>query len=334
MLMDVQLAEVAENATPVRSSYTPLEPVELRQTLGLLGRGPYDPTTQWDAAGLWRTFLTPFGAATLRLTQTRFGVDAIAWGPGARWTIDGVPELLGASDDWNELDVSAHPLLVEVRRRTAGMRLMRTRRVFEALAPAIIEQKITSVEAYREWARLVRAHGAVPPGPAPDGMRVCPSAETWRRIPSWQWHSAGVDPQRSRTLVTAARVASGLERTIEVPIGGMSAVGTGGAGGAAVGGGAIISARLRSVSGIGVWTAAETAQRAHGDPDAVSVGDYHLASIVGHALTGHATDDDGMLELLEPWAGQRQRVVRLILASGVMPPRRGPRATITDHRGH
>ncbi|TAM70822.1 MAG: DNA-3-methyladenine glycosylase 2 family protein [Microbacteriaceae bacterium] len=293
--------------------------MDLRLTLGVLGRGPHDPTTKWDVAGLWRTFLTPLGAVTLRLTQTRVGVDALAWGPGAHWALDGLPELLGASDDWSALDVSAHPLLTEVRRRTAGLRLPRTRRVFEALAPAVIEQKVTSLEAYRSWVRLLRAHGAVAPGPAPGGMRVAPSAEAWRRIPSWEWHRTGVDPQRSRSLVTAARVASGLERTAEL-VGGMPLPGE------------VVAARLRSVSGIGVWTAAETAQRAHGDPDAVSVGDYGLAAIVGYALTGSTTDDDGMLELLAPWSGQRQRVVRLIGASGVVPPRHGPRATITDHR--
>jgi 3-methyladenine DNA glycosylase/8-oxoguanine DNA glycosylase len=96
--------------------------------------------------------------------------------------------------------------------------------------------------------------------------------------------------------------------------------------------GADAAAKLRTIAGIGVWTAAETLQRSHGDPDQISVGDYHLASIVGVALTGEATDDDGMLDLLQPWAGQRQRVVRLILASGRRPERRGPRATITDHR--
>nr|WP_308469012.1 DNA-3-methyladenine glycosylase 2 family protein [Glaciibacter superstes] len=311
----------SRDSAPLRCSYTPREPVELRLTLGILGRGPHDPTSRWDAAGLWRTLLAPTGPATLRLTQTRAGVDAIAWGAGAPWALHCLPELLGASDDWSALDVSMHPLLAEARRRTEGLRLPRTRRVFEALAPAIIEQKVTSLEAYRSWVRLLRAHGTVAPGPAPADMRVVPSAEAWRRIPSWEWHRAGVDPQRSRTLVSAARVAAGLERTADRVDGAPLP-------------GAIVAARLCSVNGIGVWTAAETAQRAHGDPDAVSVGDYHLASIVGYALTGSATDDDGMLELLAPWEGQRQRVVRLIGASGVMPPRHGPRAAITDHRWH
>jgi 3-methyladenine DNA glycosylase/8-oxoguanine DNA glycosylase len=311
---DSASASASHAHEPLRTRYAPTAPVDLRRTLGPLGRGPYDPTTTWDAAGLWRTFLTPDGAATMRLTQAGAGIDATAWGPGAEWAIAGVPELLGADDDWSALDVSANPFLAEVRRRTTGMRLMRTRRVFEALVPAVLEQKVTSIEAYRSWARLVRAHGTAAPGPAPAGLKVCPSSEVWRHIPSWEWHRAGVDPRRSRVVVEAARVASALERTAELP------------------GGDAAARRLRTVSGIGIWTAAEITQRALGDPDAISVGDYHLASIVGYALTGMKTDDDGMLELLAPWAGQRQRVVRLILASGVMPPRRGPRATITDHR--
>ncbi|MDQ1531086.1 MAG: hypothetical protein QOE37_1191, partial [Microbacteriaceae bacterium] len=90
--------------------------------------------------------------------------------------------------------------------------------------------------------------------------------------------------------------------------------------------------RLRAVPGVGLWTYAEVAQRALGDADAVSVGDYHLAAAVGWALVGRPVDDDGMLELLEPWRGHRQRVVRLIYRSGVRTPRRGPRITIEDHR--
>lgn len=89
---------------------------------------------------------------------------------------------------------------------------------------------------------------------------------------------------------------------------------------------------LTRLPGIGVWTSAETRIRALGDPDAVSVGDYHLAHEVGNALTGHRTDDDGMLEILAPWAGQRQRVIRLIGASGVREERRGPRMSVEDHR--
>ena len=54
--------------------------------------------------------------------------------------------------------------------------------------------------------------------------------------------------------------------------------------------------RLQALSGIGPWTSAEIRQRSCGDADAVSVGDYHLPSIVGWALTRQKTDDAGMLE--------------------------------------
>jgi 3-methyladenine DNA glycosylase/8-oxoguanine DNA glycosylase len=148
-------------------------------------------------------------------------------------------------------------------------------------------------------------------------MRVCPSAIDWGRIPSWEWHRAGVDPGRAATVAAAARVGAGLQRTV-----------TAGRGGVAV------TSALRSVPGIGIWTAAEIVQRAHGDPDTVSVGDYHLAALVGWALVGKPVDDDGMLDLLAPWAGHRHRVVRLIESSGFSKPRFGPRAPRVNHRPH
>ena len=128
----------------------------------------------------------------------------------------------------------------------------------------------------------------------------------------------GEDARAAAQLRTrATAVASGLERTIALGRGGPE-----------------VAKRLRSIPGIGVWTAAETTQRAHGDADAVSVGDYHLPAVVGWALAGQPVDDDGMLELLSPWAGQRQRIMRLIGASGFRKPRFGPRMTVQDHRHH
>jgi 3-methyladenine DNA glycosylase/8-oxoguanine DNA glycosylase len=307
----------SSGATPaVETRYRPDGPLDLRRTLGPLARGPYDPAFRWEGAVAWRTASTPEGPVTVRLAADGDGVRATAWGAGAEWAIAGVPELLGEGDDWSGCDVAAHPLLREVRRRTPGLRLPRTRLVFEALMPAIIEQKVTTLEARRAWRMLLMEYGTEPPGPAPAGMRVPPPADVWRRIPSWVWHRVGVTPQRSSTAMRCAPLAAALERTL--------------AHGRT--GDAIVRA-LTSIPGVGVWTAAETTQRSHGDPDSVSVGDYHLPAIVGFVLTGrHGVDDDGMLELLEPWRGHRQRVMRLVLASGITPPRRGPRMTIADHR--
>ena len=310
----------AQGAAPIRTVYAPRHPLNLKQTLRPLSRGTHDPTLRWDGPSVWRTMGTPAGPATLHLTQrdgVSGGISAIAWGPGAEHAIAGVPELCGDGDDWTGFDVSANAFLADTYRRAPGLRLLRTNAVFEAILPAILEQKVTGIEARRAWRQLILKYGTVPPGPAPEGMRVIPGADVWRKIPSWDWHKAGVGPQRSETAVRVAVVAASLERTLSLGRGGTE-----------------VATKLRSLRGIGVWTAAETTQRSHGDPDSPSVGDYHLPAVVGWALIGKPVDDDGMLELLAPWAGHRQRVMRLIEVSGFSKPKFGPRMTIQDHRRH
>lgn len=300
---------------PLTTTYAPVREVSLRLTLGVLPQGGTDPTVQRDGAAWWLTMLTPLGDASLRLSGGGAApVSAAAWGPGAEWAIDRVPELLGAGDACDDFEAHRHPLVAELHRRSPGLRLARTGQVMAALVPSILFQKVTAKEAKASWRWLLRRHGRPAPGPAPLGMRVVPSSAEWRRIPSWDWHRAGVGPQRSDTIMRATAVGSGLERSASV-------------------GGAEARRRMRTIVGIGEWTAAETAQRSHGDPDAVSFGDFHICKRVGWALTGARVDDDGMRELLEPWAGHRQRVVRLIGASGAGDyERHGPRMTIADYR--
>lgn len=301
----------------ISTTYAPRRPVGLRRTLAPLRRGLGDPTFRVEGERIWRTLRTPAGPATLAIERTADGVEARAWGDGAEWAIAGVPELLGEGDDWSDLDVSASPVLAASLHRNPGLRLMRTRQVFEMMLAAILEQKVTGEQARQSWRALLRKFGSPAPGPAPAGMIVFPNAEVWRRVPSWEWHRAGVGPERAAAALRAAGVAASLERTLDKGRGGVE-----------------VERALRSIPGIGVWTAAETMQRAHGDPDRPSVGDYHLPALVGWALIGRPVDDDGMLELLAPYAGHRQRVMRLIENSGIAKPRFGPRMTIQDHRGH
>lgn len=294
--------------------WSPSFPVDVRRTLAPLARGRYDPTHQTTDDGLlWRTSRTPDGPVSYVLEQRGAReVRAEAWGAGAAWALAGLPALLGDGDDLSGFD-PVHPLLVATHRAHPGLRIPRTGRVFEALAPAILEQKVTGQQARASFRRLVLQYGEPAPGPVPAGMRVPPSPEAWRRIPSWEWHRAGVDPQRSRTLIAAARVAGRVEEAVAMSP-------------------ADALARLRTVPGVGEWTAAEVALRALGDADALSVGDVHLSQLVGWALTGSPVDDAGMVELLEPWRPHRGRVVRLIELSGVSRPKFGPRLTIQDHR--
>jgi 3-methyladenine DNA glycosylase/8-oxoguanine DNA glycosylase len=295
--------------------------VDIALTLAVHWRGQGDPVFRADRSGaVWRTSLTPAGPATVRLTSAAGGstepgtcVRATAWGEGARWLLARVPDLVGAQDEPTALRPQ-HPRLRELVLRHAGLRLGRTDRVLEALVPAVLEQKVLGLEAHRAWRNLLRWHGLPAPGPAPAGMRVFPPPATWRAIPSWDWHRAGVEAVRARTIAGAAEVADRLEATAAMA-------------------GAEADRLLRSLPGIGPWTAAEIRQRACGDADAVSVGDYHLPGAVGWALAGEpGADDARMLELLAPYAGQRYRVTRLIELSGGGPPRRGARLAVRDYR--
>jgi 3-methyladenine DNA glycosylase/8-oxoguanine DNA glycosylase len=296
-------------------SWRPRHPTDLRQTLSVLRRGPGDPTFHLDAAGaIWRTTLTADGPATLRFEQrSPDELRCSGWGPGAAVAVAQAPEAAGELDDPSGFDPRLE-LLDDAHRRNPGLRIPRTTRVFEALVPAILEQKVITLQAHSSWRRLVHRSGTVAPGPTPVPMRVQPSPDGWASIPTWEWHKAGVDPRRARTIVNAARYASRLEEAA-----GMSA--------------ADASARLTLMPGVGAWTVAEVAQRAFGYADALSVGDYHLSNYIGHALAGRDMTDAEMLDTLEPWAGHRYRVVRLLEAAGVRGrPRRGPRMAFVDHR--
>jgi len=287
-------------------------PLDLHRTLAPLRHAASDPTHRTSPDGaIWRATRTPDGPASYRLVRTATGLSCTAWGPGAGWVLDGLPELVGTP----HVTPFGHPLLDRAQRTCPGIGIPRTRRVLESLVPAVLEQKVTGKEARESYVLLVRRYGEPAPGPVPPGLRVPPSAETWRHIPSWEWHRAGVDPRRMRTVLAATRVATRLEEAVDMDR-------------------ADAYARLTAVPGVGEWTAAEVAVRALGDTDAVSVGDFHLAGLVGWALVGRPVDDAGMVELLEPWRPHRAHVVRLVELSGVAKPRFGPRLAVQDHRAH
>ncbi|TIC86693.1 DNA-3-methyladenine glycosylase 2 family protein [Nocardioides sp. GY 10127] len=293
-----------------------LLPWPVRRVLGLQRHGGGDPTFKVapDDA-VWRGVRTPSGPATLRILARPCDADveATAWGPGAEWALESVPALLGGEDDWTGFTTD-HPVLLEARRHHPHLRLGRTGLVMEALVPAIIEQKVTGQEAFAGFRMLVRRFGEPAPGPeaASLGLHLQPTPEVLRQVPSWAWLKMHVDPARSKAVVRAARVADALERTVGLA-------------------GEEVERRLTSLPGIGEWTAAEVRQRAHGDPDAVSFGDYHVAKDVGWALTGTPWDDDQLRAFLEPYRPQRGRVPALIAAAGLHRPRHGARMSPRTH---
>ncbi len=280
-------------------------PVSPGHTLAPHRRGPGDPCLKIEPDGaIWRTSLQRSGPVTARIARTAPDtVRCQAWGDGATEFVDNLPVLLGADDDGSAFH-PADPTVALAQRRVPHLRIGATGRVLEALIPAVLEQRVQGVDAFASWRLLVTKYGTPAPGPAPEAMRVPPPAEVWRRIPSWEFHRANVDPGRARTVVACATRADALERQTD-------------------------RHAFTSLPGVGVWTAAETAQRALGDADALSVGDYHLSTMIGWTLLGHPIDDAAMVELLEPMRPHRYRAVRLLEVSRLAyRPRRGARLPI------
>jgi 3-methyladenine DNA glycosylase/8-oxoguanine DNA glycosylase len=284
-------------------------PIDVVTALRPLFRGSGDPTMRFEpGAVIRRATLTPDGPATVALEPRRDVVRVTAFGPGAERAIAGVPGLIGLLDDPTPF-VAHHPLVAELARRMPALRLGRTGAIWEVLLPAVLEQKVTGTEAWRGFRGLVRTHGE--PAPGPGALRVAPSAAVVARLPYHVFHPFGVERRRADTVRRAAMMGARLEATVD---------------GAVTGDPAPAYRLLRAIPGVGAWTAAEVGLRAFGDPDAVSVGDFHLKHVVSWALAGEPRGtDERMLELLEPYRGQRGRAVRLLELSGITPPRYGPR---------
>lgn len=275
-------------------------------TLGELRHGRGDPTIRFEPGVVWRASHTPEGPATTRISRARDGWRVMAWGSGSASALAAVPRLLGAEDDPSALELPPGRLR-DLAARLAGMRFGRTDAVWPSLLPAICRQKVTSAQAHRAYFGILRRYGSDAPGPG--GLRLPPLPEAIGALPYFELHPVGLEQRRATTLIRAAAEADRLQAAVDMTAG------------AAL-------ARLRSAPGIGPWTAAEVARGALGDPDAVSLGDFHVPDMVCWALAGEPRGDDArMLELLEPYRGQRARVVRIIEEGGVHAPRHGPRLT-------
>ncbi len=289
-------------------------PLDLRRTLGIHGRGTADPTLRFEVSGTtWRASRTPDGPVTLLVELRAGSVRARAWGPGAAWALARLEAFLGLDDDPDAL-APQHDSVTSAVRRVRGLRIGRSGAVIEALVPAILEQKVTGAEAGRTYRGLIARYGE--PAPGGFGLRLQPDPAILAGLPYHAFHPLGLERRRAELVRAVCREAAALERLGEAAAGP----------GAEEPARAAAYAALRAVPGIGPWTAAEVGIRAFGDPDAVSVGDFHVPNMVAWALAGEPRgSDERMLELLEPYRGQRGRVVRLLELAGTKAPRYGPR---------
>lgn len=320
----------------------PPHPVHLGQTLGVLARGHQDPLFQRTGRGAEKQYwvsatylstgvLMRFDRQPSNLSQLKAQlmqpIRVRLWTRGTanalEAAVQALPHWLGFHDSWESFEASAAftqlpQKLLSTHRYNPGLRLGATGQLTRHLVSAIAEQKVTGIEAMGGMRALIRERG-VPVFDTgdtnqPQGMYFFPDASDILSVPSWSWHQFGFDKSRSQAILTYAARASSLEKL------------------AATATAEHLASALNTLPGIGPWTIAETLQRTHGHPDAISVGDYHLAHLVGYALTGKRTDDPGMLRLLEPWRGNRARVIALIKVAGISEPRTALRLAPEDHR--
>jgi 3-methyladenine DNA glycosylase/8-oxoguanine DNA glycosylase len=280
-------------------------PLDLASTLGPLVHGRGDRTIRLARAEAWIALRTEVGPATLRITHDGSRrAHATAWGAGAEHALERAPALIGELDE-PELLVAHHPIVRRLQRAHCGLRLPRVGSVLHALVPSILEQKVTGTEAFRAYAALLRALGERAPGPADAGLLLPPDPGRLAGLPYHAFHPFGVERRRADVIRRAGSVSTWLE---------------------AAGSAEEAGRRMRSLPGIGPWTTAEVLRSTFGDPDAVSVGDFHIPNTVAWALAGEPRGtDERMLELLEPYRGQRGRVQRLLEAARLTAPRYGPR---------
>lgn len=287
---------------------TPPERYQFGATLGPLQVPRHDPCVRVTADELWLAARTPAGPGTLHLARAAGELVATGYGPGRDWLVERADAIAGLRDDLTGFPAlaAAHPLVERLARTFAGVRLPATGLLFHRLLRAVLEQKVTGTEAFRAYRRICRHFGEPAPGHAdlllpPDPAAVAATAY-------WEFHPFGVEQKRTMALLRAALAAERLERCTDA---------------------ADATRRLVALPGIGPWTAAEVVRTVHGDPDAVSVGDYHIPNTVAWGLAGEPRGTDArMLELLEPFRGHRGRVCELLGRGGIAAPRFGPRMPI------
>lgn len=285
------------HAAPVPSARVALAPIDLGRTFVMHRLGMGDPSAALDDTHLVKTFHA--GAGVVRLTVVREveGVSVEAEGPGAEaalaaWTAQLPP------DDGHATFAPEHPAVRRLHRGSPGLRILPVPWRHDVACSAILQQRVTLQDARLAWKRIALAHGE-----RSDLGVAFPPAARLAELPGWELERLGVDPKRGRALVALAREEARRPFLAGADL-------------------RALEDRLRSIRGVGPWTSGMVLGFGAGDTDAVLVGDLHAPRLVCWALAGEAHGDDArMLELLEPFRGQRFRVTRLVLGA----PRSAPR---------
>ena len=202
------------------------------------------------------------------------------------------------------LAVEGHPFLERISREKKGIHLGQSTHLGMDLIKTTFQQLIEWRDAATIWRRWILQAGTRIPGTD----LYCPPAYSEVNHHTLDLlHGCGLSRKRAALVREIARLGPRLD-------------------GWASESASTIRRRLMSIRGIGAWTTEHCLGFSFNEDDVVVTGDFQLPHTVAWALAGQARgSDQRMLELLEPWAGRRWHVLRLIFASDIRAPRRGPR---------
>jgi len=282
---------------------------DLARTLWLAGMGGKDPTLRVSHTVASLAYSTPEGPVTIRAEREHDLLQVECIGAGKDWILPMLSELFGLLDHPEEFRPDGK--LGELVKRTPGAHLPTLPIVFPRLVQVVLQQLVSWNDALQGWRRIVRKFGS----DAPCGnLRLPPTAKQMRQLGYYDIVSCGVLPKQARLILQLAREADRIERLARE-------------------GHAQLSKYLLSVRGVGPWTVQHLLGSSCGYADAVLTGDFGLPNTIAFFLIGkERSNDKEMLQLLEPYAGHRFRVVNYLWQAGNFAPRRGPRMRTNQWR--
>jgi len=285
-------------ATDVVRVNVDLFPVHFPRTFSLQRLGPYDPTSELEEHRFRKAFFYRGKAAAVEVVRKGAALELRAFGEDAEELADEAAEGMRQRDGYGEF-MTEDTGVLRLHRMLPGLRVIRVPWLYDMTCSAILQQRIRTVDAMRDWRRITQRYGS----DAPLGLRAFPSAEALAAVPQFALEEMGVDAKRAKTLLRFAREMQFVSLRPSMDF-------------------AALRKALLRVSGIGPWTTETVMGYGAGDTDAAIPGDLHLPHLVCYALAGEPEgSDERMMELLEPFRGHRFRIIRLLYEAGLSVPR-------------
>ena len=279
------------------SSVARLHPVHLRRTFALQAFGNYDPSATWKAETLTKSFSTSGGVCTVTVSSTNDGILFAADGNEAKATVSELAAAAEINDGYTDF-FPQHEAVASHHRQLPGLRLIRVPWLFDIACSAVLQQRVRSTDAMREWSSICSRFGQR----ASNGKITFPSASVLSAVQLHDLQAIGIDARRARTLLLLARDMRLHPLRPEMSH-------------------EQLRLRLGRIPGVGPWTVEMILGFGASDKDALPVGDLYLPHLVSFALAGERRGtDEGMIVLLQPFRPHRFRVVRLLYSAKISVP--------------